>query len=104
MKIEIVKLFLYPKEEPTGYGVGFNIKANNGGSFYIETLLPLESCSGLDEVGIADLAFDTLETEINAKVVELETKSSIVGTEWTPTKLLVETEPISGAPPPFPGE
>lgn len=104
MKIEIVKFFLYPKDEPTGYAVGFNITTNNDRTFYTDTIIPLASCTGLDDTGIADLAWEELEPQVNAKVAELELLSPIIGGEWTPSKYVTETEQVTGAPPPFPGE
>lgn len=96
MKIEIAKFALYPKDVPTGYAIGFNITTSNNRMFYTDTIVAFEDCEGINDGGIADIAWDVLEDQINTKVAELELLPTIIGNEWVPTKLQTDTEPTSG--------
>jgi len=80
-KIVISKLQL-SAEEPIVYSIGFTVTASNGRSFYIDTNISL--ISGMDDDVAVSAAYTALESEINSKLVELEAKSILLGTEYTP--------------------
>lgn len=84
MQIHIVKLELYPTEEPTGYAVGFNITTGNNRQFYRDTIVPLELCQGKDDGEIVDLAWTQLKSGIEDEVIRLESKSNLLGGTWIP--------------------
>lgn len=84
MKITIMKYEEYPKESPENYAVGFNIKLENGRSFYMDTLVNiLEIKSGMTDEEITILAYEKLKEKIVEKVEKLTYSSpTIIGTEF----------------------
>lgn len=46
MKLKVIKYGLYPAVEPTGYAVSFDVRLENGRSFYAHTIVDLEELEG----------------------------------------------------------
>lgn len=84
MKVTIAKYELYPEIDPTGYAVGYYIKTENDRIFYIDTIIPLNEVEGKNDEEIVQLAWNSLEGEINQKVEELQSKPPLVGSTWNP--------------------
>ena len=88
--IVISRLELYPNaEEATGYVVGFSVSTGNTKSFYIDTIVDIKDeddnvvvASEDDAVGDA---YEVLKDEIATKTAELEAKSNLLGTVFTPS-------------------
>lgn len=84
MEITVVKFTLYPKDNPTGYAVGFNINTVNGRSFYRDTLVPLEQASGLEDDDIVEEAWSALKGGIFDTLQQLEQRPPLLGKSWIP--------------------
>lgn len=87
--IVISRLELYPSaEEATGYVVGFSIASGNAKSFYIDTIVDIKDEDDNIVVSSEDdavsTAFEALKDEIETKTAELEAKSNLLGTVFTP--------------------
>lgn len=88
MEMKIAKFELYPEEFPTGYAVGFNVKANNGRSIYRDCLVTYNNIpNNSTDNDIINIAWINLQEEINTAITDLETHSSLIGNIWTPTTL-----------------
>ena len=81
---------LYPDgEESTGYVVGFSVSTGNTKSFYIDTIVDIKDgdenivVSSEDEA--VSSAYEVLKDDIEAKTAELEAKSNLLGTVFTPS-------------------
>ncbi|SVD44414.1 uncharacterized protein METZ01_LOCUS397268 [marine metagenome] len=88
--IVISRLELYPNaEEATGYVVGFSVSTGNTKSFYIDTIVNIKDED--DNVVVAseddavEDAYEVLKDEIATKTAELEAKSNLLGTVFTPS-------------------
>ena len=88
--IVISRLELYPNaEEATGYVVGFSVSTGNTKSFYIDTVVDIKDED--DNVVVAseddavEDAYEVLKDEIATKTAELEAKSNLLGTVFTPS-------------------
>ena len=88
--IVISRLELYPNaEEATGYVVGFSVSTGNTKSFYIDTIVDIKDED--DNVVVAseddavEDAYEVLKDEIATKTAELEAKSNLLGTVFTPS-------------------
>lgn len=82
MQLKVIKYRLYPKESPTGYAVGFNIKLINGRSFYAHTIVNLEDLEeGKTDEEIIQMAYEQLEEHIADRVGSLTYVPSIEGIE-----------------------
>lgn len=81
---------LYPDaEEATGYVVGFSVSTGNTKSFYIDTIVDIKDEDGNIVVSSEDeavtSAYEVLKDEIKSKTAELEAKSNLLGTVFTPS-------------------
>lgn len=85
MEIKIAKFELYPKEEPTGYAVGFNVTTTNGRSFYTDTPISFDEIptDSTDEE-IIQIGYDKLKDGITSRVQQLEAKGNIIGSTFSP--------------------
>ena len=92
MKVTIAKLHLYPKEEPTGYAVGFSVEAKNGRGFYRDTVMPLEEVENFSDEEVASAAWNEMKEGIIAEVKRLEEKSSLLGKEFIVEEETTEEE------------
>lgn len=83
MKLTIVKYEEYPKDTPSSYAVGFDVKLYNGRGFYVDTLVPFsEIDSGLSDEEISTLAYNKLHEDIENKVDQLQYATpAIIGLE-----------------------
>ena len=82
MKVKVIKYHPYPKDDPEGYTVGFDITFSNGRSFYIDTLLPFgEIGNNTVDEQIVDLALKKLKTKIEEREAQLAQTKTIVGSE-----------------------
>ena len=88
--IVISRLELYPNaEESTGYVVGFSVSTGNTKSFYIDTIVDIKDedenivVSSEDEAVTS--AYEVLKDDIETKTAELEAKSNLLGTVFTPS-------------------
>jgi len=79
-KIIVTKLETYPPQDPTGFLVGFIIESNNRQG-YIDAIIPFEDASN-DEQAV-NVAKTILKDEIEIRLTEFESKSSIIGAEVT---------------------
>ena len=87
--IIISRLELYPNaEESTGYVVGFSVSTGNTKSFYIDTIVDIKDAEENIVVASEDeavsVAFEALKDSIETKTAELEAKSNLLGTVFTP--------------------
>jgi len=85
MIIKIAKFILYPKEDPIGYAVGFDIELPNGRKFYKDVIVELSEINDLNkDDDIIDLAWQKVSDEIDQRKNKLLEKSDFLGKEWTP--------------------
>ena len=87
--IVISRLELYPNvEEATGYAVGFSVASGNAKRFYLDTVVDIKDEDDNIIIGsedqAVDKAYEVLKDNIEAKIVELEAKSNLLGTVFTP--------------------
>jgi len=94
MKITIVRFQLEPKEEPTCYGVGFEIICNNGRTFYRDIQVNLKEAEGKDDEYICQIAYAKLKDEIVNQTSFLENKSQLLNSEFVPDDT-IQSEIIS---------
>jgi len=74
--LKVTRYELSPKENPTHYDVGFEVRASNGRLFYISTKVAIDEEKTDKE--ILQLAYDNLKAQIEPKVAELEGKSPLL--------------------------
>lgn len=85
MLVKIIKYELYPKENPIGYAVGFNITTNNNRSFYRDVVISLDQdFEEGTELEIVGLAWNNLKEGILEEVSRLENIPQILGGVWSP--------------------
>ena len=87
--IVISRLELYPSaEEATGYVVGFSVSLGNAKSFYIDTIVDIKDENDnivvTSEDDAVEDAYEALKSDIETKITELEAKSNLLGTVFTP--------------------
>ena len=87
--IVISRLELYPNaEEATGYVVGFSVSTGNTKSFYLDTIVDIKDENDNIVVNNEDEAvedaYEALKTNIETQTAELEAKSNLLGTVFTP--------------------
>ena len=87
--IIISRLELYPSnEEATGYVVGFSVSTGNTKSFYLDTIVNIKDEDGnivvLNEDEAVEDAYEALKTSIETQIADLEAKSNLLGTVFTP--------------------
>ena len=92
MIVTIAKFGLYPKEDPSGYAVGFNITTDNGRSFYRDILVTLEEAQDKNDEEIVAVAWEKLEGGINQETERLMSKSTLLGREWNPVRIALRDE------------
>ncbi len=90
MKVKVAKFHLYPKEEPTGFAVGFSIETKNDRNFYRDTVIPLEDVKDMNDEQIVQVAWDKMKEGILSEVERLEEKSSMLGKEFFVEENVVE--------------
>ena len=88
--IVISRLELYPNaDEATGYVVGFSVSTGNTKSFYIDTVVDIKDAEENIVVSSEDdavsSAYEVLKDSIATKTAELEAKSNLLGTVFTPS-------------------
>ena len=87
--IVISRLELYPSaEEATGYVVGFSVSLGNAKSFYIDPVVDIkdedDNIVVTSEDDSVEVAYEALKSDIETKTAELEAKSNLLGTVFTP--------------------
>jgi hypothetical protein len=87
-EIKIVRMELYPADEPTGYAVGFSYGVNNRQG-YMDTTVSLEEAKDKTQEEIANIALDKLKSGISQQLIAWEAKSPLIGTSM----VLTEDEP-----------
>ena len=94
MKVKVAKFSLYPKDDPEGYAVGFNVTADSGRGFYRDTLVIFEHIpQGSNDEDVVSIAWQSLKEGIEDEVSRLNARSSIVGATWrVPDGGVVEDE------------
>ena len=97
---KVTRLDHYPKENPTGWAVGFTVTTNNNRSFYRDTVISYTDAAN-DNLAI-DLAYGRLQQKINDLTLTYEKQGSRLGSEYVarvytpPTTTTVITEtPVS---------
>ena len=83
VQIKIAKFQLYPKNEPAGYAVGFDITTINNRRFYIDTIVEFKE-EALTDDEILTMAWEELKDNIYSKAMELENKKEVVNKNWIP--------------------
>jgi hypothetical protein len=84
MQVQIVKYELYPKDNPTGYAVGFNVKTSVR-DIYRDTIVSLNDIVSTDtEVDIVSKAWAMLQTNILDEVNRLEGRPKVIGGVYVP--------------------
>ena len=87
--IVISRLELYPSaEEATGYVVGFSVSLGNAKSFYIDTVVDIKDeddniVVNSEDEAVED-AYEALKSQIETRITEMEAKSDLLGTVFTP--------------------
>ena len=87
--IVISRLELYPGvEEATGYVVGFSVSMGNAKSFYIDTVVDIKDeddniVVNSEDEAVED-AYEALKSQIETRITEMEAKSDLLGTVFTP--------------------
>ena len=82
MKLKVVKYELYPTMEPTGYAVGFDVRLENGRSFFAHTIVDFEGLEGGEtDEEITQIAYEQLEAQIADRAGELSYVPSVTGLE-----------------------
>ena len=95
---KVTRLDHYPKENPTGWAVGFTVTTNNNRSFYRDTVISYTDASN-DNLAI-DLAYGRLQQKINDLTLTYEKQGSRLGSEYverlytSPTTTTVITETL----------
>ena len=79
MQVKIAKFNLYPRDEPTGYAVGFSVELDNGRSFYRDTVVSLEDATGLSDDEIVQLGYAALKEGIKSTAETQGAKSPLLG-------------------------
>lgn len=79
MKVTIARFGIYPKEEPSGYVVGFAVTTTNNRSFYRDVIIPFEEVVQKTDDEIAEVAYAVLQEEIETEVERLEELSPLLG-------------------------
>ena len=87
--IVISSLELYPSaEEAIWYVVGFSVSLGNAKSFYIDTVVDIkdedDNIVVTSEDDAVEVAYEALKSDIETKTAELEAKSNLLGTVFTP--------------------
>ena len=78
--IKIVTRFEpYPAANPQGYCVGFTVVAENGRQGYIDTVVPLDDCSGKIDAQIVELGETLLQEGITNMYNQLIQLNPLVG-------------------------
>lgn len=81
--VSVARFELYPRENPSSYCVGFQIKCKpNGRSNYIDTTVSLEDAAQVDhsDTAICKLAFEKLKSGIVQHSQEMLQHSALLGT------------------------
>lgn len=94
MEVTVARFELYPKDDPTGYAVGFSVKLGNGRSFYRDTIVSLEDIANLADTEIVGLAYQTLREWIEVEVERLSMRSPILGTNLVLPEGVLEDEGV----------
>lgn len=102
MKAKVVRLAKYPKENPVGYAVGFEITVA-GTTFYKDTVINFEDIVDGTEQGLVGAAWEIIKPDIELRREELEAASPIIGTTWydenPEPEVIEEDQPIEETPP-----
>ena len=85
MKITISRIETYPKDEPTGFAVGFVVETDNKQSFYTDTVVSFEQAKTEQEA--VDFALESLKKSIAERTDVLDEKSILLGTELKADKI-----------------
>ena len=94
---KVTRLDHYPKENPTGWAVGFTVTTDNNRSFYRDTVISFTDAAN-DNLAI-DLAYGRLQQKINDLTLTYEKQGSRLGSEYvarvyspsTTTTVITET-------------
>jgi hypothetical protein len=87
MQIRPVKFELYPRDNPSGYAVGFNITNINNRKFYRDTIVPLEQATDCSDEEVMEIAWEALKSGILQEVERLEEINPLIGRNWQPSNL-----------------
>jgi hypothetical protein len=77
---QLTRYEAYPSKRPEGYCVGFTVIAENGRSGYIDTVVPLDECTGKIDEEIVELGAKRLEESIQNMYNQLVQLNPLVGT------------------------
>ncbi len=83
-EIKLVKLSLYPADEPTSYAVGFSVTCN-GRSKYADCTVPLADCTDKTDEEIANLGWEQLGAGFESFITASEAKSALIGQAFVPS-------------------
>lgn len=92
MKAKVVRFALYPKENPVGYAVGFEVTLS-GNIFYKDTVVNFDDVLEGTEESFVAAAWITIKPELEAKREELQNRSSFLNTIWYDESPVEEEEP-----------
>ena len=84
MNIKIVRFEESPKNNPTGYTVGFSVTSSTGRMIYRDTRILFEEADGLSDNKIVELAWNRLKSYFEQQVAEMDALGPLVGSEWKP--------------------
>ena len=77
--LTVTRLQKYPKDEPTGWAVGFVCECDNGRTFYNDTIVSFDDAD--DDDGAVNVALANLEEVITLRCEGLESKSELLGSD-----------------------
>lgn len=75
----VTKFGLYPRPEPTGYSVGFQVDVTGGEKFYIDTVISLEDTEELSSSEVADAAWVQIRPEAVVRADQMAENAGVVG-------------------------
>ena len=79
-QLKVIKFKLYPKENPIGYAIGFNVNLINGRAFYAHTIVNSEDLEdGKTDEEITQIAYEQLEKHIADRIATLAYAPGIEG-------------------------
>jgi hypothetical protein len=81
MNIVVTRLEKYPRDNPAGWCVGFNVETTSGRSFYLDCTISFDEAED-DDAAVA-AALDLLGDQIKSRVDDLDGLPSLLGTDVT---------------------
>jgi hypothetical protein len=85
-ELKVVRMALYPADEPTCYAVGFSATADNSRGIYRDTIVSLKDAEGLSDEEIVNLAWIQLGPGIEMEMKDIGARSALIGKQFEPSE------------------